>query len=279
MTATLFFSGFAAAALTTILRALRLSDAPFRPIVMTLGLGAVTGLAIVVTTLGAQPAVAAVGCAAVLAASLLRDDGILRVEGALAGFATASFVAVAVLLDGSAPGMPIVAALITGTVAALAWLAVDHPAGRVLLSAGVIAAAFFTTPLLDALSPDPSLVAPAIAGGIGVVGLAAFAIRLAALRPLLLEEAEWGIVDSDLVRHLTSTWKRMFRPVGFDRQMWREISRTAHRLAERRARQRRMTPETARVQQIEIVRLRTRLLDLRRMQSENSRPSPLPPIE
>lgn len=280
MILSLALSAAIAALFALLLRSLRLGEAPWRVPMISVAVGACAGLVVVIFGIALPGIVIVIAAAAVLACLLAHQDDATITEGALSGSTVATVAALAVLIDGSRAAFPLVAATTAGAVAGAAWTLPDRRRfvrflGSALATAGVVVAAEF----FEQAAIDSAVAIPLSISVIALTGLALFGLRMRSLKPILLEEAEWGIVEPDLVRHLVSPWRRLFRPSGFDREMWRELARTAHRLAHRRLRQRRMSAEAARVQQLEVVRLRTRLIDLQRIRLENLRAATEPPLD
>lgn len=107
------------------------------------------------------------------------------------------------------------------------------------------------------------LVTPLIVvGALSILGIASELWQLSRLRSTLGEEAAWGILDPQLTERLISPIGRFMTPSGYDRQLWLEMVRISRRLGGRRLKQLGMDPSAARVQQIEVIRLRTRLMEL-----------------
>lgn len=260
-----------AACFAVALRSLRLSSGALRPFIAAAAAGAGAGLAVVVGGMSFRAIIVTIAVATAIACLFADDEDASLAEGALTGFATGAMSAVAVLLDGSRASFPVLAVLVTAAACGAGWTVFDRRSARVAFTAAIATLLALVSGPLRQVEIRQQFVLPAAIAVIGVLAIALFTLRMRSFRPILLEEAEWGIVEPDLVRHLTSTWRRLFNPSGFDRDMWREVARTAYRLAQRRFRQRSMSAETARVQQIEVVRLRTRLLELQRMRIENAR--------
>lgn len=204
--------------------------------------------------------------AAALACSAAREH--LRekvVESGLTGAVMASWALSLLTLERSDALPSTVLWMISGAAGGLAWGAIRAPLPRLLLVVATAAAAYLAglLPLSGLrMASDPAAPVLITSGILALIGVASELWQLSRLRSTIGEEAAWGIVDAQLTERLISPVRRFLPPPQYDRQLWLEMVRTSRRLGERRLRQRQMQPSAARVQQIEIIRLRTRLMEL-----------------
>lgn len=264
----LLAAGVSGAILLLLVRLFRLSRTPAAGVAAAPLAGAAAGFVSSVLLVSPVMSRGLVYAAAAIAVLTIPDsEDSAPLEGALAGSAAgATAVGIMLVERGPVASSALIIVLIAVFAGGLA-LASSRKAKRVALAA-------LGSPLV-LLGGAPPLEASvqlwwifALIGLIALAGIGSETLRLRRMRAPLSEEAAWGILDERLLAHLTSGWRRLFTPAGFNPDLWRELARTSRRLASRRLRQAKMSPEGARVQQLEVVRLRTRLMELQKMHAD-----------
>lgn len=194
-------------------------------------------------------------------------------DGALVGVAAACCALTSVLFESGSsiaqmPSMWIVA----GGLGGLCWSSFREPLRRTIAIVLIAAAAIiFDRTGAPAVDEIP-YAAWTLIGIAGLAPIIAEILQLRRIRTTLSEEAAWSILDPEIVARLVSPMSRFSPAPGFHRDLWVEMVRTSRRLGDRRVAQRRMNEAQARIQQIEVIRLRTRLLELRSIQLESTNP-------
>ena len=237
--------------------------------------GAVSGLLIrLVDTSTPRLHAIAIGVVLTIAALYVRltGDESEPSDGMLLGGLTGAAASLALIINGDAELRAFSECTLAGAVAGFGiTLAVFHVANKFrqivldIVTAVAAVAVAFVPALLVRAGVAETQVAFATGGLIPVLVMAAAFQQWPDIRAELRHEASLGFMDDDDVRPTANPLLRLGRGGWTDAQAHREFVRVANRIALRKRQQRHRAEETARIYQLEIIKLRMQLQEMTRI--------------
>ena len=193
-------------------------------------------------------------------------------DGMLLGGLSGAAASLPLIVNGDAELRAFSECVLAGAVAGFGiTLAVFHVANRFrqivldLVTVAAAIAAAYVPSLLVRLGVSDFNVAMAIAALIPLIVMAAAFRQWPDIRAELRHEASLGFMDDADVRPTANPLLRLGRGRWTDAQAHREFVRVANRIALRKRQQRHRPDETARLYQLEIIKLRMQLQEMTRI--------------
>ena len=193
-------------------------------------------------------------------------------DGMLLGALSGAAASLPLIVNGDAELRAFSECVLAGAVAGFGiTLAVFHVANRfrqIVLDLVTVAAAIavaYVPSVLVRLGASEFNVAIAIAALIPLIVMAAAFRQWPDIRAELRHEASLGFMDDADVRPTANPLLRLGRGGWTDPQAHREFVRVANRIALRKRQQRHRPDETARIYQLEIIKLRMQLQEMTRI--------------
>jgi hypothetical protein len=232
--------------------------------------GAAAG--VVLRFLDAQPVATGILLTVVALYARLTGEESEPTDGMLLGALSGATAALPLVIDGEGRPLVVAECVLAGAVAGFGiTLAVFHVADKarqIAVDAATAAAAVgaaFLAPLLLRSGLTERQIAIGAAAAVPLIVVATVFHQYPDIRAELRHEASLGFIDDGDVRATAHPFLRLGRGAWIDKHAHREFVRIANRLALRKRQQRNRSEETARLYQLEILKLRMQLQEMTRI--------------